>query len=143
MIKVIFLSFREGSMNPGHQPIPFQKGHTLAFRCTRCKGDIAFSIFDMEKEEGILTCPGCKQQYLFNDPTLMRQLRLFEALCRQIKDSEEILGNTSVGVDVGSHNVQIPFKLLLTRFNSRLKLQLGNETIEIAFRIEPQQIPEK
>lgn len=128
-------------MSAAQQPIPFQKGHVLSFPCTHCKNEIVFSLFDLEQNNDVVTCSHCKQHYVFNDPQLKRQLRLFEALCRQIKDSEEILGNSSVGVDIGNNKVQIPFKLLLTRFNSQLNLQLGTEKVQITFRIEPQQIP--
>lgn len=130
-------------MSGTHQPIPFQKGHALSFPCSRCKNDIKFSLFELDQNNGLLSCPHCEQNYLFNDPQLKRQLRLFESLCRQIKDSEEILGNTSIGVDVGNSRVEIPFKLLLTRFNSNLQLQMGPEKIVITFRLEPQNLPQK
>jgi hypothetical protein len=67
----------------------------------------------------------------------MRQLRKFEALCSQIQESQEILGNASVGIDVGEHHVKVPYKLLLTRLNSTLELDMGEARVSIAFRIEP------
>jgi hypothetical protein len=69
-------------------------------------------------------------------------MKKFEALCRQICDSEEILGNAHVGVDCGEHRVKIPYKLLLTRLNSCLDLKLGDQSLSIMFRIEPiQDVP--
>ncbi|MFA6914951.1 MAG: hypothetical protein WC222_01015 [Parachlamydiales bacterium] len=125
------------------QTIPFQKGHDLEFPCTHCGKDVTFSVFELDSTQGKLQCTHCEQNYLFNDPKLLHQLRLFENLCRQIHASEEILSNTSIGINVGSHAVEIPFKLLLTRFNSRLKLQMGKDEVIIAFRLEPQQMPVK
>ena len=113
-----------------------QKGNTLHFKCLSCEGDINLSIFDLDQDTP-LSCPQCGKKYAFNDPTLVRQLKKFIALCRQIHDSEEILGNSFVGVDVGIHHVKVPYKLLLTRLSSSLQLDLEGKKISIDFRIEP------
>lgn len=113
-----------------------QSGQTLEFECQDCKSPIRFSIFEIEKEPKV-TCPHCSKNYLFDDPNLIRQLVKFEALCRQIRESEEILGQTAVGVDVGGKQVKIPFKLLLTRLSSCLDLLVGEKPLTIAFRFEP------
>jgi hypothetical protein len=114
-----------------------QKGQHLEFACQTCKNPIRFSIFELEKGHGLIICSHCNTKYALGDDTLKRQLRKFEALCKQIRDSEEILGNTSVGIDIGEHRVQIPYKLLLTRLSSSLNLKIGNEPVSIQFRIEP------
>lgn len=114
-----------------------QKGHLLEFQCRECQQPIQFSIFDLDSENTQLSCPKCQKKYLLNDETLKRQLKKFAALCRQLIESEEILGNTAVGVDVGDRHVKIPYKLLLTRLSSSLDLKIGNEPISIKFRIEP------
>ncbi len=113
-----------------------QKGHQLEFTCG-CKQTVAFSIFDIEKGNHLVACTQCPKRYSFDDETLLRQLKKFEQLCMQIKDSEEILGSTSVGIDIGNHKVQIPFKLLLTRLGSTLDLLIGDQPLSIHFRIEP------
>jgi len=89
-----------------------QKGHTLHFKCLACSSLIYFSIFDVEKAP-LLTCHACPKKYAFSDPTLMRQLQQFEALCKQIHASQEILGNACIGIDVGEHHIKVPYKLLL------------------------------
>lgn len=114
-----------------------QKGHQLEFTCCACKNRIAFSLFDIEKGQHIVRCPQCNKGFSFDDETLLRQLKKFEQLCLQIRDSEEILGKASVGIDVNGHGVQIPFKLLLTRLSSTLDLLIGDEPLAINFRIEP------
>lgn len=114
-----------------------QKGHLLQFNCQQCKTPIDFSIFELDKKANFVQCPQCEKKYAFNDETLIRQLKKFASLCRQIIESEEILGNTTVGIDVGDKHVKVPYKLLLTRFTSSLDLIMGGEPVSIRFRIEP------
>ncbi|MEI8125702.1 MAG: hypothetical protein WCG42_08110 [Parachlamydiaceae bacterium] len=113
-----------------------QKGNTLHFHCLECKAPVAFSIFDLDSHANIC-CHGCSKKYAFTDPTLVRHMKKFESLCRQIQDCEEILGNANVGVDVGEHHVKVPYKLLLTRLSSSLDLNIGGEKVSIFFRVEP------
>lgn len=114
-----------------------QKGHLLQFNCQSCKNPLQFSVLDLDRPNHLLECTHCHKKYRFDDDTLKRQLKKFANLCKQIHESEEILGNTSVGVDVGGHQIKIPYKLLLTRLNSTLDLMIGNEPLSIIFRIEP------
>jgi hypothetical protein len=112
------------------------KKHTLQLQCQGCQNTISFSLLDLHKDTP-LTCTECSKKYIFNDEHLKRQLTKFEALCRQILDSEEILSHTAVGVDVGDMHVKIPYKLLLTRLNSTLDLNVGGKAYSFSFRIEP------
>ena len=113
-----------------------QSGHTLEFECQKCQKEVPFSIFEVELKHPI-TCSHCSKKYSFSDDNLIRQLKKFAALCTQIRESEEILGNSAVGVNIGDKNVKIPFKLLLTRLSSYLELKLGDKPVTIAFRLEP------
>lgn len=113
-----------------------QKGHTLHFNCLACKIPVSFSIFDLDSHVQIC-CSGCEKKYALSDAALIRQLKKFEALCRQIRESEEILGNANIGVDVGEHHVKVPYKLLLTRLSSSLELNMAGQNVSIFFRIEP------
>ena len=113
-----------------------QKGKHLQFDCLGCTSSVIFSIFDLE-EKIPLHCANCQKKYILSDEVLIRQLRKFEALCRQIIDAEEILGNAAIGVDVADRHVKIPFKLLLTRLNSCLDLEVGGKPLSIYFRMEP------
>jgi len=115
----------------------FQKGRFLQFRCQGCQEVIGFSLFDLDTPNALIPCEHCSKKYALSDENLKRQIRLFEALCRQIHASKEILGNTAVGVDVGERHVKIPYKLLLTRLTSTLDLKVGKEELSIAFRTEP------
>jgi hypothetical protein len=112
-----------------------QKGHFLQFCCPQCQCTIHFSVFEIEKQGKILCT--CSRIYDFSDEKLLRQLRKFEELCRQIQKSEEILSLTSVGIHIGDREIKIPYKLLLTRLNSTLDLLIGNDPLTITFRVEP------
>ncbi len=109
----------------------------IEFNCQKCKHPVVFSIFELEEGEGLIPCGQCGKNYLFQDEQLKRQLKKFIALCRQLQESEEILSQTAVGVDIGEKHVKIPYKLLLTRFNSTLDLRIGNEAVSFTFRVEP------
>lgn len=114
-----------------------QKGHQLQFDCTSCRAPVSFSIFSLDKKNNALECPHCGKRYKIEDETLKRQLKKFEALCKQIVDSQEILGQACVGIDIGEHHVKIPYKLLLTRLNSSIDLIIEDQPISISFRLEP------
>jgi hypothetical protein len=114
-----------------------QKGHFLQFACQTCQYPVYFSVFDLEKTKGGISCSNCSIFYDFNDESLKQQVRKFESLCRQIQLSEDILSNTSIGIYIGDREVKIPFKILLTRLNSTLDLMVGDRPLTITFRIEP------
>ncbi|MBS4167499.1 hypothetical protein [Parachlamydia sp. AcF125] len=114
-----------------------QKGNLLQFNCKECGQSIAFSVFELEKREAPLSCPKCNHKYALQDAVLKRQLKLFADLCQQLLTSEEILGHTAIGIDIGEHHVKIPYKLLLTRLNSTLDLLIDGEPLSIKFLIEP------
>ncbi len=114
-----------------------QKGHILQFCCQYCQAFVRFSVFEIEKQNGKIACSQCDLIYDFEDETLKRQLCLFEALCFQLKQSEEILSQTSVGIYIGDREIKIPYKLLLTRLNSTLDLMIGEHQTTITFHMEP------
>lgn len=116
-----------------------QKGSNLEFNCIECEKPVFFSIANLAKDFRV-ECSGCEKTYLFNDDTLMRQLHKFQSLCEKIHECEEILGNTSVGIDVGKQQVKVPYKLLLTRLSSCLELNIGNKPLTIYFRFEPMEV---
>ncbi len=116
-----------------------QIGHKLQIYCHECETPILFSILNQDDINGIIVCSGCGKKYVFEDETLLKHLKLFEALCRQIHASEEILGNTSIAIDVGSHHVKVPFNILLTRLSSVIELDIKGKKSVISFRMEPLQ----
>lgn len=120
-----------------------QKGPHLEFCCAGCKSPVPFSVIHLEKQNYLVPCPSCKKKYVFDDEVLVRQLKKFSNLCLAIHDSEEILGNSSIGIHLGKEEVKIPFKLLLTRLSSTLDLMIGETPLTIVFRIEPSDLMSK
>ena len=114
-----------------------QVGNRLQFKCIACEKAVGFSVLNLGETDPAVACEHCRKRYQFSEKTLLRDLRNFESLCRQIHASKDILGNTGVAIDVGPHHVEVPFKLLLTRFSSIMNLKLGEDNIQIAFRFEP------
>lgn len=110
--------------------------HQLEFECHTCKAPTCFSLATLDKNQEF-PCPSCNARYLLNDEGLKQQLKKFYALCAQIHESQEILSQASIGVDVGNTQVKIPFKLLLTRLSSCLDLVIGGKPCTISFRFEP------
>jgi hypothetical protein len=115
-----------------------QKGQRLVFACQCCQRPVPFSVLDLKRDQEV-DCANCGVSYAFGDPALQRQIQTFESLCQQIADSEEILSNTSVGIQLGGQEVRIPYRILLTRLNSKLDLVVGDQKLTIAFRMEPRQ----
>ncbi len=113
-----------------------EKEQMLQFKCLSCGSDVGFSLFNLDEKMPI-DCPDCKRKYLFSDQNLIRQVKKFAALCKQIRESEEILGHANIGIDVGEHHVKVPYKLLLSRLNSSLDLSIEGKTLSIQFRVEP------
>lgn len=116
-----------------------QKGSKLSFPCLACQNQVAFSLWQLHKEHEEVTCKECGALYAFKDPDLQRQLQKFEALCKQLIESEEILANTSVGVTLHGKELLIPYRILLTCFHSVLQLRMGDINLPITFRLEPKQ----
>lgn len=114
---------------------------SFQLECIDCKSSVVFSILELDSSSHIVTCKTCNKKYALGEDPLKRQLKKFAALCQQIQDSQEILGDASVAVDVGGQAVQIPFKLLLTRLKSVLNLQIGKTRLSVAFRVEPTSLP--
>lgn len=121
-----------------------QVGHKLQIHCQACEGPILFSVLDQADFKRTIPCPHCGKKYAFDDENLLRHLQQFEALCRQIHASEEILGGTSIAIDVGSHHVKVPFNILLTRLSSVIDLNIGEKKFSVSFRVEPlKDVPRK
>ena len=112
-----------------------QKDQNLQLTCLECQHPVGFCL--SEKHPIDLLCTNCGTVYELRDKTLLHHLQLFDSLCRQIQDSKEILSYTEVGIRIGSQEVKIPYRLLLSRLNPSLKLQLDGVPIHITFLIEP------
>jgi len=114
-----------------------QVGNNLEFRCIKdgCGELVKFSVFDISRNHSI-RCAACGKEYVLGEE-LTGKLDKFERLCRAVNEAEDILSDTNVGINVYSHQVRIPFRLLLTRLNTQLNLTVGGKDIQIQFRVNP------
>ena len=109
----------------------------IEFECIKdgCKEVIGFSLRQAEKDQRLL-CAKCKNEYRL-DRALVEKLKSFDNLVAAVKSAWDILSNTSVGVTVNQHTVKIPYRLLLTRMTTMLALKIGDQTLNLRFRVEP------
>ena len=107
----------------------------LEFKCRECNSPVFFSVLDNKGLSKTITCSKCKKKYVLGTQ-ILDQLKQFEGLCKQIQLSKSIFGQAAIAVDVGPHQVKIPFQLLLTRLSSVLELNVGGENTTIAFRVD-------
>lgn len=112
-------------------------GNHLEIKCIddECGNDIKISILEMKTSPRV-ECKSCKNEYAFNKQ-LVEQLHKFEKLVTAVQEAKDILGQTAVAVDIQGHSVKIPYKLLLTRMNSELKLKINDQEMLVTFRVEP------
>jgi len=110
---------------------------SMHLTCSQCNetGDIPFE--PTAPLPWVSCCPNCGKQFGIESESIARQISLFSDLCKQIKDSEEILSSASIAVAVGNKEVKVPFKLLLTRLKSTLDLEIDGQKLCISKRAEP------
>lgn len=101
----------------------------------QCKQVLSFPVLAVD-EHRQLRCAGCGREYLFNKE-LRAKFGKFARLVEAVRDAEDILGETNVGLDVQGHSVQVPYRILLTRMNTLLTLDIGGSTFHFRMRIEP------
>jgi hypothetical protein len=90
----------------------------------------------VEKGGGGISCPVCHREYRF-DEGLVDKLRRLRSLIFAIQDASEILGDVEVAVQTPSHEVKVPYNLLLTRMNTMITLEVGGRQVQFHFRVEP------
>lgn len=110
---------------------------SFSIDCINCKTPVPFSLKSLDKLPSIAKCPECGKPFGIEPGPLARQIKLFVDLCQQLKASEEIFSNASVGVRVGKEEVKVPFKLLLTRLRSTLDIEVDGQKVSISYRTEP------
>jgi hypothetical protein len=101
-----------------------------------CNSVIQFNVMDVEKGGGGISCPVCHREYRF-DEGLVDKLRRLRSLIFAIQGASEILGDVEVAVQTPSHEVKVPYNLLLTRMNTMITLEVGGRHVQFHFRIEP------
>ena len=84
-----------------------------------------------------MKCPHCHRQYSFEDGEFIGKLEKLRNLLVAVKEAEDILGDVNVGVNTVAGDVKIPYRLLLTRMNTMITLDVGGRKIDFNFRVEP------
>lgn len=101
-----------------------------------CQSIIGFNVMQLEDSGGIVSCEVCHRSYHF-DQTFLDKLRRLRNLIFAIQGAADILGNVNVAIQTMSHEVKVPYNLLLTRMNSVITLEVGDRQVDFNFRIEP------
>ena len=114
-----------------------KKAH-IDFGCITegCDAAVELSLADISSEDFQAVCPKCHQTYAF-DAELRDKLRRMLELVIALRNAEDILGDTSVSVNVAGGSVKLPYALLLTRLNTLISLEVGDEKMDFHLRVEP------
>ncbi len=100
-----------------------------------CRNIIPISVLKIENSKNVV-CKKCGKKYIFNEE-LIGKIKKFEKLIITVREAEDILGNTNVGIHLDGHEVKLPYRLLLTRMNTLLTLDIGGQEFTFRFRVEP------
>ena len=101
-----------------------------------CEGVVGFDINSIADPEFQAVCPVCHRAYALDDvlrDKLCRMMKLISA----IRDSEDILGDSVVSVNVAGGEVRIPYALLLTRLNTLISLEIAGQKTDFHLWVEP------
>lgn len=110
----------------------------LDFHCLGegCPGVVKFSLNDIADVDFQAVCPVCHQPYALEGNLRDKLCRMME-LVSAIRNSEDILGDSVVSVNVAGGEVRIPYALLLTRLNTLISLELAGKKTDFHLWIEP------
>ena len=113
-------------------------GATLDFCCKQegCNGVIKFNLADVVDPDFQAVCPECHNAYALDDALRDKLKRMLE-LILAIRNSEDILGDSVVSVNVAGGEVRIPYALLLTRLNTMITLDIGGSKTDFHLWVEP------
>lgn len=114
-----------------------KEGQQLEYRCVNeeCKEILSFLLLEMNGG-AIVKCPSCGREYRFRED-LIEKLGKFANLINAVNAAADILGNTNVAIDLPGHSIRVPYRLLLTRLNTFLTLDIGGEEFNFRLRVEP------
>ena len=110
----------------------------IGFHCPQdnCTGTVEFDLEAAPSEDFQAVCPVCHRAYAFN-PALRGKLERMMRLIDAIRGAEDLLADCTVSVTTAAGEVRIPYAMLLTRLNTRLKLDIGGKPVDIHLLVEP------
>ena len=110
----------------------------LDFHCLtdNCEGVVAFDLINVADPEFQAVCPVCHRAYAL-DAVLRDKLTRMMKLISDIRECEDILGDSVVSVNVAGGEVRVPYALLLTRLNTLISLEISGRKIDFHLWVEP------
>lgn len=111
-------------------------GAVLDFACPDCGGVVKFNLMELDEADFQAMCPKCHRPYQF-DSQLKDKFKKLQNLIFAVRDAEPILGDCNVAVAVPAGEVKVPYALLLTRMNTMITLNLGDQKVDFHLWIEP------
>ena len=101
-----------------------------------CSGVVDFNLTQIAQNDFQAVCPVCHRAYTL-DPVLRGKLERMMKLIEAIRNSEDILGDSVVSVNVAGGEVRVPYALLLTRLNTLITLNLNGKQVDFHLWVEP------
>ena len=119
-------------------PVPAQAKARIDFRCLveGCTGVVEFNLKEIADKDFQAVCPVCRRAYAL-DAALRDKLERMMKLIEALRNSEDILGDSVVSVNVAGGEVRVPYALLLTRLNTLITLNLGDTPTDFHLWVEP------
>ncbi|MCX7847624.1 MAG: hypothetical protein N2595_06325 [bacterium] len=119
----------------------YSDANHIELQCVGCTNVLTFSLLQLGPE-GRLQCEQCGKQYVFT-PELRDKIQRFEQLLRAVYNARDMLGSANVGIAMKGEEVKVPYRLLLTRLNTMLTLNVGGTETIFRFRVEPLKMVEQ
>ncbi|MBE6387013.1 MAG: hypothetical protein IKD29_01090 [Lentisphaeria bacterium] len=110
----------------------------IEFKCPSgdCDGVFRLTLENMSQPGYQAVCPVCHTPFEF-DEVLRSKLARMLNLIVVIRDSEDLLGDAMISVNVAGGSVKIPYAMMLTRLNTVITLDLGGTKTDFHLRVEP------
>ncbi|MBE6392117.1 MAG: hypothetical protein E7042_07990 [Lentisphaerae bacterium] len=110
----------------------------LDFCCQteNCSGVVKFNLSDVADPDFQAICPVCHRAYALDDSMRGKLQRMMELIIA-IRNSEDILGDSVVSVNVAGGEVRIPYALLLSRLNTIITLEINGNKTDFHLWVEP------
>ena len=100
-----------------------------------CKSVVRFNVMELRKSKGSVSCPSCHREHQF-DAAFLDKLERLRRLILAVMDAEDILGDASVAVTTLAGEIKVPYRLLLTRLNTIITLEIAGKKVDFNFRVE-------
>ena len=101
-----------------------------------CGKTINFDLLTLQENDSQVCCEHCFNAYQFDD-VFIDKLQKLRNMVLAVKEAEDILDDCNVAITTVNEEVKLPYRLLLTRMNTLISLNVFDKIIDFNFRIEP------